>query len=206
MNSEQRDRKIAGVILAAGKSSRFSGNKLLAEVGGDPLIKRSIDTLLNVPLWETVTVTSGDPSLSRFLKGRTVEIINKDAERGIATSIVTATEYFSGKVDAILFMLADQPLVDQSDVMILVNASDRHPDHIVACFAEGDVRNPVIFPSRYFDELLSLRGDRGAKAIANSHPELLVRIPVEPSHLMDVDTQEDLDRVKAYVIGKKKSG
>ena len=90
--------------------------------------------------------------------------------------------------DAILYQVADQPLLRRESVRAEVEFFRRHPDRIVA-MGHGGVRgNPCIFPARFFPELTALEGDRGGSAVIRRHEDALTLFEISPDELRDVDT------------------
>ena len=90
--------------------------------------------------------------------------------------------------DAILYQVADQPLLRRESVRAEVEFFRRHPDRIVA-MGHGGVRgNPCIFPARFFPELTALEGDRGGSAVIHRHEDALTLFEISPDELRDVDT------------------
>ena len=94
--------------------------------------------------------------------------------------------------DALLFQVADQPLLRRESVAELIDFYRRNPGHIVGLGHGGQRGNPCIFPSRFFPELLTIEGDRGGNVVIRQHEDDLLLYEVPADELRDVDTQEAL--------------
>ncbi len=188
--------KVAGIILAAGSSRRFGSNKLLHKVKGRCIIEWSISAISSANFWKTAIITPQTIDLDGFIPEGMLKLVNENYRDGIGTSIVTGTRHFKGGADGILYLLGDQPLVTGEDLRNLLHQFYLKPDRIIAGSVNGELRNPIVFPSSLFDELLTLRGDRGARDIAVIHSKVVTKVEIEPSHLIDVDRTEDIIRVE----------
>lgn len=188
--------KVAGIILAAGYSRRFGSNKLLYRVKGRSVIEWSIGAVTSADLWKTAIVTPQSKDLDAFVPDGMLKLVNEDAMDGIGASIVTGTRHFKRDADGILLLLGDQPLITGGDLRNLLNEFYLEPYQIVAGSVGGEIRNPIVFPSSLFDELLTLSGDRGARNIAIAHGKIVTRVEIEPSHLIDIDRIEDLIKIE----------
>ena len=178
---------IGCLIMAAGNASRFGSNKLAAEVDGKMLIEHALEA---VPIEEfaRVSVVTQYDEVAALAKcfGFTV-LFNAFPERGASYTIQLGTEAMAD-CDAILYQVADQPLLRRESVRAEVEFFRRHPDRIVA-MGHGGVRgNPGIFPARFFPELMSLEGDHGGSAVIRRHEDTLTLFEVSPDELRDVDT------------------
>jgi molybdenum cofactor cytidylyltransferase len=197
MNVEKNRIKIAAVILAAGASKRFGSNKLLQRIDGISILERTMDSVRANNFWNIAVVTPPGRDLDPILHKGTLKIVNKEWARGIGTSIALATRQFEGDVDGILFLLADQPLIKPSDISRLVLEFLVSPRRIIACSVDGQVRNPILFPSSVFGELKQLKEDKGARSIAESHVENLIKVEVDAPSLTDIDIVDDLQKIES---------
>ena len=92
--------------------------------------------------------------------------------------------------DALLFQVADQPLLKRESVAGLIDFYLQHPDHIVGLGHGGQRGNPCIFPARFFPELLQIEGDRGGNVVIRQHESDLLLWEVPADELRDIDTRE----------------
>ena len=204
MNVEKNKVKIAAVILAAGASKRFGSNKLLQRIDGRSILERAMDSVRANNFWNIAVVTPPGSDLDPILHEGILKIINKNWERGIGTSIALATRQFENDVDGILFLLADQPLIKPPDISRLVLEFLVNPDRIIACSVDGQVRNPILFPSSVFGELKQLKEDKGGRIIAESHAESLIKVEVDATTLMDIDIVDDLQKIESSKRNEEK--
>lgn len=187
--------QVAGVVLAAGGSSRLGRPKQLIEWRGRPLVWHAAQTALDAGLSPVVVVTgAGATAVGDALSGQAVEIVyNPRWESGQSSSVRTGGEAVIGRVEAICFLLADMPRVPSELIRREVEVHRRTLSPVVAPWAGGRWANPALFDRSVFEDLLSLRGDRGGRALFDRYPVL--RVEWDESILLDVDTPGDLERL-----------
>jgi Uncharacterized MobA-related protein len=191
MRERKNSTKIGALVLAAGNSSRFGSNKLLFKIDGKSVLERTLLALSGFKFWKTAVVVS-NTDFDDILGNHVEKILNKQISLGIGKSIALGTIYLRKEVSGILILLADQPLLTLDDIKKMTDVFLGDPTKIVACSVDGEIRNPIIFPTGYFDELIKLSGDRGARGLANSHIDNIVRVEVDSSHLLDIDSIQDV--------------
>jgi molybdenum cofactor cytidylyltransferase len=184
-------------VLAAGGGSRFGGGKLLAKLGGRPIIETVLDNLREAPVDEIIAVVGADAESLREVCERygIRTVANQEWERGQSTSVLAGLRTCGGR--AAVVMLGDQPFVGAEAVARLVAAFAEGAKVAVATYG-GKRRNPVLF-SREIWPLLEaeLAGDEGARSVLRRHPELVVEVPCDGvGDPVDVDTREDLRRLE----------
>jgi CTP:molybdopterin cytidylyltransferase MocA len=189
---------VSAIVLAAGGGSRFGDGKLLARLGGRPLIEAVLDNLRQAPVDEVIVVVGADAQRLRDVCERHgVRIVeNEEWERGQSTSVLAGLRACGTEAQATVVLLGDQPLVGAGAVERLVAAFEGGARVAVATYG-GKRRNPVLF-SRGVWPLLEaeLAGDEGARSVLRRHPELVVEVPCEGvGDPADVDTREDLRRL-----------
>jgi molybdenum cofactor cytidylyltransferase len=120
-----------------------------------------------------------------------VEIIqNCDYELGLSSSIKKGLNFIKSKgYDAILIMLADQPKVDTDYLNHFIDEIQKQPSKIIASSYSGISGVPAIFPKAYFNQLLHLKGDQGAKQLLNSPKSEVISFTT--NKLTDIDTKQD---------------
>ena len=184
---------IFAVVLAAGASTRFGRTKQLEHFEGIPLAAGAVHKAESVCGARTVLVTGKDwkevASACEPLAG--FFVINDDYERGLASSIACGVRAVAESADAILLMLADLPLITAEHLDILVNAWIESPQSIIASAFEDTLGPPIVFPKTDFDELLKLKGDRGARPIIDANRDRVQSIDCEEA-AFDIDRPEDL--------------
>ncbi|MFB6073023.1 MAG: NTP transferase domain-containing protein [Halobacterium sp.] len=185
--------RVAGVLLAAGTSSRFGDeNKLLAPVDGAPMVRRSAETLLDAGLREVVVVVGYEADRVRdALAGLDVRFAeNPDYESGQASSVRTGVNALAD-ADAAVFALGDMPYVDAESVTALAATHEATGRSALAAGFEGERGNPVLFDATHFDALASTDGDTGGKAVLLSAPDAAVVETGDPGVRRDVDRPDE---------------
>ena len=176
------------MVLAAGAGTRFDGDgyKLLAPVGGVPLVRLAVDSARAADFAETVVVMGAVDLLAALPPDVTV-LRNEDWAEGQATSLQVAVAY-AGSVGhrAVVFGLGDQPGVPAS-AWAAVGSEDHD---LVAASFDGRLRPPVKVGAALWSHL-PLTGDEGGRTLIRRHPDLVRALPCE-GNPDDIDTVEDL--------------
>lgn len=188
--------KLGVVVLAAGQSRRFGRNKLLEDVGGKAMLEHAFEAAKGIGASCAVSVVSCNATAD-LARHHGFDVIMNDApERGQAFSVVLGCEAMR-EMDAILFLAGDQPRLTQESLLLLVSSFAKSGKGIACLEDETHRGNPAIFASRYFKELLALRGDRGAKGILRAHEDDLLCVRCLDAHeLIDADTPQALEEIR----------
>jgi len=190
---------VAGVVLAAGRSSRFGANKLVATFHGVPLLRRVVEAARASRLRRVAVVLGHEPERVRGAIADLLEppaceaVINENYLQGQSGSVIAGLRAVGPEADAVLFLLGDQPLLTAGQIDELIAAYETSGRGIVYPSVRGKRRNPVLFARRFDAEILMLTGDAGARSIIHAHPEAVhaVEYPDERPFL-DVDEMHDL--------------
>ncbi|MEM3852190.1 MAG: nucleotidyltransferase family protein [Methanomassiliicoccales archaeon] len=181
-------------VMAAGKASRFGGNKQMADLCGKPLIAHSIASAVGSCANEVIVVSREDLP---FSTGR-AEVIH--CEGLLSDSIRKAVEWSRGRSCALLIHLGDQPFVSSAMLDRLISTHSASPMEMACFVRESRPVNPAIFPSPLFGSLYDLRGDRGAQQLLAEKAVML--LPESEMDLDDIDTQEDLEEARRRLCGR----
>jgi molybdenum cofactor cytidylyltransferase len=205
MASERRG-PVAGVVLAAGASTRMGGNKLLFEIDGEPLLRRAVRRAAEAGLDPVIVVLGHDADQAREALGdvpcRTV--FNPDYARGVNTSLRAGIRAVPSDVQAVVVVLADMPLVSAPMVAAIVERYHASTAPLVVS-EYGDVQAPpTLYDRSLFGELLRTEGQGCAKQVVRRHWEEAVRVASCHEALTDLDTPEDYERVKTLLAGPPK--
>lgn len=179
------------ILLAAGFSRRFGGNKLLASWKGAPMYRWTLELLASLakdhPELQVLVVTQY-PEIEAVCKARGIRCLrNSWAGEGISSSIRLALSHAGGEYAA--FFVADQPELTLETVQGLLESFFASGKGLGCVSGKGELGNPCVFSRQYFPELLALEGDRGGKSIIRRHREDLFLYEVkDPAELEDVDT------------------
>ncbi|MEZ4769871.1 MAG: selenium cofactor biosynthesis protein YqeC [Caldilineales bacterium] len=198
--------RIAGVILAAGRGSRLSGDlpKQLLPWDGDTLVGQAAATALQSTALDQVLVVTGYQAdrVAAALAGRPVRIVhNPSWAEGQSSSVRAAVEALSPDIGAVLFLLADQPTVTGGAVDAVAAAHRRTLAPIVAPIYRGGRRgNPVLFDRDTFDELASLTGDAGGRTLFQAYGDRVQDVPIDQPQPQGVETWEDYDMLRGATL------
>lgn len=186
---------IAGIVLAAGLSSRLGRPKQLLPIHGEPLIRHTLRRILASSLEQVFVVVGHDAdAISEALNGLPVKlVVNPDAAHGQSTSVIAGLDAIALDTEAALFLLGDQPGVDPALIDALIQTWRETRAPIVAPVYIDGLGNPVLFDRSVFPELTSLEGDVGARPIVREHERAgrLHLVPVASRMPPDIDTESD---------------
>lgn len=184
------------VVLAAGQSRRFGQTKLLEAYRGEPLLCHALEAAQNACPNRVCLVTGNDgDAIHNAAVGRADIIVhNPEFECGISSSIRTGVGACSENADAVLIVLADQPLVTAGHLSMLVETWAGKTSKIVASAYAGTIGPPVLFGRNYFGELVDLNGDSGARSVLRKHGASVQSVGFEPAAI-DIDTPADLEEL-----------
>lgn len=202
----EKGRRVAAVILAAGRSTRMGGpNKLLAEIGGRPLIRIAAEQALASRARPLIVVTGHErDKVAAALAGLDVRLVhNPDFAEGLSTSVKVGLGAVPEDADAAVVCLGDMPQVSADLIDRLIGAFDPERGALVVVpTIAGKRGNPVVWSRRFFPELMALEGDVGARHVIGRYAEAVTEVPVaDGAALTDIDTPEALVRVRAELEG-----
>lgn len=203
---EGGDYRVGGVLLAAGRSTRFGdANKLLETVEGEPIVRRAARTLLDADLSRVIVVVGHEADRVRTAldgldgEGLPLEVrVNPDYEQGQSTSVRFGVRGLEAgqAVDAAVFALGDMPRVRPGTVDLLVDAFRAGIGDALAAAYRGRRGNPVLFGARHFEALADTTGDTGGREILLDGDEAALVETGDPGVVQDVDTPGDLERMR----------
>jgi molybdenum cofactor cytidylyltransferase len=184
---------IVGVLLAAGGSTRFGSQKLVAPLRGAPLVRHAALGLASVTD-VVIAVVGNDADAVRAALGDSVSrvIENRDWREGQSTSLRCGVEAVSTDTAAIIIGLGDQPDVHREVVPSLIAKWRSTGLPIVTARYRGVRAPPVLLAREVFPEIEQLRGDTGAKPLMDAKPERVAYVDVDAPVPRDIDTPDDL--------------
>lgn len=195
---------VAGVVAAAGMSRRMGRNKLLLEVEGQPLVRRSAQVALRAGLDPVVVVTGHDAEpVSAAVADLPCRIaFNPEYEAGLHASLaVGADSVASDPVAAVVVMLADMPFVTASMLRKVVACHRATKAAVVVSrYGEGPSAPPVLFNRGLFGELAAMDSG-GGRAIIEHHRADAEEVVWPPEAARDVDRPDDYHSVRAALAG-----
>ena len=198
----EKGHRIAGLVLAAGRSTRMGGpNKLLEEINGKPLVRIVAEQALASRASPVIVVTGHQRErVERALAGLRVTLVhNPDFADGLSTSLKAGIKAVPAEADGAIVTLGDMPQVSAKLLDRLIAAFD--PEHgalVVVPTFDGKRGNPVLWAQRFFSDLMAVEGDVGARHLIAGYAEAVTDVPVDDAAaLTDIDTPEALIAVRA---------
>jgi molybdenum cofactor cytidylyltransferase len=198
----EQGKRIAAVVLAAGRSTRMGAvNKMIAEIGGKPLVRIAAEQALASRASPVIVVTGHErEKVTAALTGLDVRFAhNPDFAEGLGASLRAGIAAVPQDADGAIVCLGDMPQVDAYLIDKLIGAFD--PERgamVVVPTIEGRRGNPVVWARRFFPDLMAISGDIGARHLIGQFAEAVAEVPVAgEGALLDVDTPDALSRVKA---------
>ncbi len=186
---------ISATILAAGSSQRMGDNKLLLPFQDDTLINVVCKTIIDSYLKPVFVVTGFENKkvVESLPKSIDKIVYNEDWSRGMATSINKAISSLPNNIDGNMIVLGDMPLVTVKTINKLHQVFlNNNGNKIIYADYLGKQANPVIFPRKFFDEILHLNGDKGCKKIIYKNRKSSIGVPIDSSEVIfDCDTKDD---------------
>jgi molybdenum cofactor cytidylyltransferase len=187
---------VYAIILAAGESSRLGSPKQLLTWQGKSLLEHAITHARTVFDERVIFVLGANAELiqNRIPLNGITPIINTNWQEGMAASIRTGIETLPPRATAALIMLCDQPLITATHLAKLVQAWQNAPNQIVASQYHKTTGVPALFPAEFFGQLLTIKGDSGAKLVLAQLEERIIKIAM-PEAEFDIDRPDDVDQL-----------
>ncbi len=194
--------RIATLVLAAGRSTRMgTANKLLADVGGRPMVRRVVDAARASQADPVVVVTGfeHDRVEAALASSEATLVHNPDYTAGLSTSLKRGVAALPEAVDGVVICLGDMPRVSAAVIDRLIAAFDPLEGRAICLSTwQGKRGNPVLIARRFFAEVQTIAGDVGAKALIGEYPEAVCEVAMtDDGVLCDVDTPEALAAIKS---------
>lgn len=191
-NSES---KIGIIILAAGQSSRMGQPKQLLKIGEKSLIRHIAAVALATECRPVVLVIGANKALvaPEIADLPLVFIDNPQWQTGMSTSLKMGMVgiYLTDKaIEAVLILVCDQPYLSPELLNQMITVYESSGKGIVVCRYDNQLGVPVLFGRKYFEQLISLKGDEGAKSIIKENLTDAEVVDFEAGKF-DLDTPED---------------
>ena len=192
--AEAHSKSVAAVVLAAGQSRRMGGpNKLLATIGGVPLVRRAVEAVKGSRASSVVVVTGHEAEVvCAALAGMDATVVhNPDYADGLSTSLKAGIGAVPPGADAAIVCLADMPGVTGEVIDRLIAAyRPEEGARIVVPTSDGKRGNPVLWSRAFFGALQEIQGDVGARHLIGENPDAVVEVEIGPAAALDLDTPE----------------
>lgn len=189
------EKRIGILILAAGGSSRMGRPKQLLQLNGKSLVCRTAQTAIEAGGQPIVIVTgAAAQEVATDLRGLPIHLApNPSWERGMGSSIQAGMGRLleiEPNLDAVIIMLCDQPGISAATLRKLIDAHTETDKPLCAASFGDAIAPPALFGRQFFNELLSIPPQHGAKQILLNHSSELLRVDC-PEAARDVDTPTD---------------
>ena len=188
--------KLGCVIMASGEGKRFGSNKMLADIYGEPLIARTIDS---VPRGFDVVVSTRWPEVVQICEDKHCPCVLHDGELRSESVRAGLSWGVERNWKGCLFLPGDQPLVSADSFEAMVHAFDeRGRKHPVRLACSGEPSSPVLFPAELFDALMCLEGKDGGGSILKGRTDVVL-VEARAYELWDVDTAKGQRRIAEHI-------
>lgn len=189
---------IHAVLLAAGRSERMGrNNKLLLNVDGIPLVRKSAINILNSNVTSMTVVTGFDENkIVNALSGLNVNFVkNINFREGLSSSLKAGLANITPTPSAVIICLADMPKIQPEHINQLIENFDPLKGWEICIPTNNGKRgNPVLIGSRFFPYIFETSGDFGAKKVMKHHPDKIIEVEIGTSDIhFDIDTQDEYD-------------
>ena len=196
--------RIAAVILAAGRSSRMGAeNKLLADLSGQPMVRRVVTAALASQARPIVVVVGHQAAQVRAaLAGLDVAVVeNPDYGEGLSTSLRRGLDALPETIDGALIALGDMPRVAADEIDRLIAAFNPLEGRAICLpVVDGQRGNPVLWGRAFFAEMRQISGDTGARQLIAAYGEAVCEVPMTGDGvLLDIDEPKALAELRGRV-------
>lgn len=188
---------ITAIVPAAGHSRRMGTPKLLLPLAGTTVIGCVVDALLGAAIDQVLVVVRPDDSrLRTALAERRVEFVaNPDPDADMLSSVRCGLLALPAECETVLIAPGDQPSLSAAPVRDLIAAYRASERSILVPTHAGRRGHPLLFSTRYRDEILSQFDGVGLRGLLLAHPEEVLEWPTaEPAVLEDLDDPDDYRR------------
>ncbi len=198
----RREPRIGCIVLAAGRSSRMgANNKLLEQLDGLPIVRRTVEAVLASRATPVIVVTGHQAAaVGASIDGLDVKLVhNPDFAQGMSTSLKAGIQALPPHLDGAVVALADMPEIEPAHIDRMISAfAPKEGRTIVVPVFDGSRGNPVLWSAEHFPAMCTLAGDMGARHIIQDNADGVVELDLgSEAVLTDVDTPEALAELRA---------
>jgi molybdenum cofactor cytidylyltransferase len=189
------------IILAAGNSSRMGQSKQLLKIGEENLLQHSVKTAMDAGIEKVVVVLGADDKAhAQSIEQFPVSVVVNDKwQSGMGSSLKAGLNFLltnSPAISGVIVMVCDQPLVTSKHIESLLAIHHKKGKPLVASRYSNTYGVPALFTKKYFNQILALGDNEGAKKIIMTHEKDLALMDL-PEAAVDLDTMEDVQKFKA---------
>jgi molybdenum cofactor cytidylyltransferase len=191
------------VVLAAGSSSRLGSNKLLLELGGEPLVRRAARRALEAALSPVVVVLGFEAErVAAAVQGLPVEtVVNPRHADGMHGSLQAGIDHVADRSEAAVVVLADMPLVTPAMLRAVVSRFREGAPIVTSRY--GEVQAPPTLYAREFFPALSSAGPGCGRRVVREHADLAAAVDWSPDLLIDLDLPDDIARIRTMLSNRQ---
>jgi molybdenum cofactor cytidylyltransferase len=202
---------IAGIVLAAGQSTRMGRNKLLLPLGGTTVLRRAIGTAVEAGLSPIYVVLGheGERIREEISGLPCTPVFNQDYALGMNTSVRAGFRALTDEAAAGIVLLGDMPFVLPAMIDDMVARFRKGSASLVVSTYEGVIAPPILYGRSLFAELRALSGDGCGRQVVKRHRAEAVEVAWPASALSDLDVPADFEHATARVasrVGQKRAG
>lgn len=199
-------KRFSAVILAAGVSRRLGFNKLTLKINGESVIRKTLLPFISAGIGKVFIVTGvQSQDINEELAGYGVEFIeNRNYALGMSTSAKASLPFITDE-EGVFFHLGDKPFLEKEMLYRMIDVYRENREKIIVPVFNGEKGHPVLMDvGLYSEEIKSLQGDKGLREIIEKHAGDVIFIKGNEGSLFDIDTIEDIERLKerGYIIEK----
>lgn len=189
--------KLAVLILAAGNSSRMGSPKQLLKWKNTTLLQHSINSVKAINDINILVLGANFEKIEPSIISDDIIILqNKHWQKGLGNSIAAGVQYVKKSlpnVDNILIVLGDQPLINSDYLKKMIGIHKLNREKLICTMYEkGRLGVPAIFNNSFFEELMQLNDDKGAKNILQKYSDRMLSVHGE-NLISDIDTIDDYE-------------
>jgi molybdenum cofactor cytidylyltransferase len=195
----ERSGPIAGILLAAGTSSRMGSNKLLFELNGESVLRGAVRRALAGGLSPVIVVLGHEAEKARReLDGLACgTVLNPRFEEGINASLKTGVSGLPADAGAAMVLLADMPFVTAEMIAAMIERYRTTEAPLVISDYEGVNAPPMLYDRSLFNELKLMTGEGCGRQVVKRHRHAAEVLSWPASALADIDVPEDYDKIRA---------
>ena len=200
----------AGIILAAGASTRFGEPKQLLRLKDKFILEWVLDAALKSKLNRIVLVLGYAHQKILQVLGEKLQhskllvAINPQYEKGQSLSLQTGLSKVKDDSPAVMFLLGDQPMLNTTTINVLLERFWADKKDICVPIYRGKRKTPAIFRRRLYTQLMDIKGDMGARQLIDDNPDRVLTVEIEnPICFFDIDTQQDFQSLKKMLEQSK---
>src|SRR5438552_8793075 len=191
--------RVAGVLLAAGTSSRLGSNKLLLELGADTVVRRTARHSLEAGLSPVIVVLGYEaPQVADALAGLPLKtLVIPEYHAGMHASLGAGIARVPAGCDAALVLLSDMPLVTPGMIAEVVARYRAGGELVISLY--GEVQAPPTLYARRLFPALAEAGPGSGRRVIGDHRSAAVELHWPPELVADLDVPGDLERLRGLV-------